>query len=60
MTELDQKIAALRDAVDRFITAAQTASPKNPVALKKMLEISIEVGPAMEKVVEVAAGVKKP
>jgi hypothetical protein len=60
MTELEQKIAVLRDAVDRFIATAQKAGPKNPVAVKKMLEISIEVGPAMEKVVEVAAGVKKP
>lgn len=45
-------IALLRDAVERFVFAALKAEGGDPVAVKKMLETSIEVQPAMEEVVK--------
>jgi hypothetical protein len=59
MTELNQAVEALRNTLERFIASAQKASPLNPVATKKMLEVSVEVQPAMEEVVKIATGTKK-
>jgi hypothetical protein len=54
-TKKAQAVAALRDTIERFITAAEKAASDH-VALKKMLEISVEVQPAMEEVVKAATG----
>lgn len=45
-------IAQLREAIEQFVFAALKAENGDPVAIKKMLELSVEVQPAMEKVVE--------
>lgn len=48
-------VAELRDAVERFIAAAERVGV-DPTATKKMLEISIEVQPKMEEVVKAVTG----
>jgi hypothetical protein len=54
-TERAKAIAALRAAVDRFIAAAESDAP---TARMKMLEVSIEIAPAMENVVKAVTGTK--
>lgn len=54
-----EAIVGLRDAVDRFIDSAMVARAGDPVALKKMLELSIEVQPAMEALVKAVAQKEK-
>lgn len=48
-------IAALRNAIERFIGAAERVG-SDPTAIKKMLEVSVEVQPAMEEVVKAVTG----
>lgn len=55
MSKREAAVAALRDTIERFIAAAETAG-KDHVALKKMLEVSVEVQPAMEEVVKAVTG----
>ena len=55
MKTKEEAIAALRETVERFIAAAEKATG-NHVAQKKMLELSIEVQPAMEDVVKAVTG----
>lgn len=51
--EVAAAIVALRSAVDRFIAAAESGET---TARMKMLEVSIEVQPAMENVVKAVTG----
>lgn len=56
-TKTENAIAALRDTIERFISVAQEAErTKNHAALKKMLENSVAVQPAMEEVVKAVTG----
>jgi hypothetical protein len=47
-----QAIAALRNVIERFVFAALKVDT-DPTAAKKMLEISVEVQPAMEELVKI-------
>lgn len=51
-TKKAQAIAHLRDVIERFVLAALKVDT-DPTATKKMLEISIEVQPAMEELVKI-------
>lgn len=53
--EIEAAVGDLREVIERFIIAAEN---EDFTATKKMLEISVEVEPAMQAVVKAKTGVR--